>query len=378
MIMDRSSVSLSPSNPYDTLLQTPTKIKEPVSDKATPTSLVRNMFARNRNGASPITTPRRGLDATPNTVVLPQSKRSLGALSPSPEADEREVTPTPSRPKRNRESYGRTGDIKPKLEDLDVTPKAELGAIEMPDPHQATVVKSRSTVSSASAPRLSGTNRDLPSPTLRNQSPTPGETSASQKLTSQEDGGAPTTEKRAKKRVRMASPESQLGPVHSQPSQHSQPIHSSVETLTSTQTATTDGTTSTLPSHFSRRSWQFRLQPPLSRDVVETVQPEIDYTQPHYSNPVDVPSRAKMFAGRMFSLKGTGVADLADFQINGGPGSVDKQWLKTLKTDSEHAKYGWEWVTPPPRAGEVIKWCVKDDQARQMESERPIASRTGS
>lgn len=362
--MDRSSVSLSPSNPYDPVLRTPTKVKTPVSDKTTPTSLVRNMFARNRSGASPLSTPRRELDVTPNTLVLPPSRRSLGAYSPSPEeGDEREVTPTPSRPKRNRESYGTTADIKPKLEDLEVTPKAEVGAIEMPDPHQATLIKSHSTVSTASAPRLSGTKRSLPSPTLRNQSPTPGETSTSQKLTSQEDNGVPTTtEKRAKKRVRMASPESQLGPV---PSRASQPVASSAETLTSTQTATTDGTTSTLPPHFSRRSWQFRGQPPLSRDVVQTVEPEIVYTQPHYSNPVDVPPRAKMFAGRMFTLKGTGVVDLTDFQTTRQP--VDKGWLKTLKVDTERARFGWEWVMPSPRVGDVLAWCRKDDEAKRIE-----------
>ena len=358
-------MSISPANPYDPLLLTPTKTKTPVSDKATPTSLVRNLFSRSRPGTTPSTT-RRGLDVPANTVVLPPTKRSLGEFSPSPpNDDEREVTPTPTRPKRPRKASD-VVDVKPKLEVA--TPKAELGQIEMPPAHQNTIV-SRSTGSNGSAPRLSATKRHMPSPTLRNESPTPGEKSTSQQLTSQEGELKPA---RPKKRVRMASPESGLAPRP--PSQPSQTIVSSAETLTSAHTVTSaksEGSGSTLPLNFSRTSWQFRATPPLLRDVMQTIEPEVVYTEPHYSNAVDVPPRAKMFAGRMFTLKGNGVPELPEFL---GTGATDKSWLRTRKTTREKARFGWEWAFTPPRLGEVVDFCRKEDEARMAERECAMAS----
>jgi len=360
-------VSISPANPYDPLLMTPTKTKTPVSDKATPTSLVRNLFSRSRPGTTP-TSASRGVDVPANTVVLPPTKRSLGDFSPSPpDDDEREVTPTPTRPKRPRKASDAV-DVKPKLEVA--MPKAELGHIEMPPAHQSTIA-TRSTGSNGSAPRTGASKRHMPSPTLRNELPTPGEQSTSQQLISQEGQPRPA---RAKKRVRLASPESGLAPRP--PSHPSQTLGSSAETLTSAHTVTSaksEGSGSTLPPNFSHTSWQFHFAPPLLRDVMQTIDPEVVYTEPHYSNAVDVPPRAKMFAGRMFTLKGNGVPDLPEFL---GTGATDKSWLKTRKTTREKARFGWEWAFTPPRPGEVVEYCQKEDDARMTERECALSTST--
>lgn len=352
--MDRSSISISPGNPYDP--QTPTKPKTPIN-QTTPTALVRNLFARSRPTVSPLAT-RAGPETPRNTVVLPPSKRSLSRLSSSPEED-REVTPTPSRPKRPRRKLEE--DIKPKVE-----PIALEGLTEPP----ARQVAFRDTDSTGESIQRNGTANGHPqtsptlrnaSPTLRNNSPTPGDTSTSQKLTSQEDAAT----LRPRKRVRMASPESNLAP-----SQLSQLIASSAETLTSAQTDVS--TTGSTRSNLSKTCWQFHLAPPLPRDVALSIDPQVVYTEPHYSNPVDVPPRAKMFAGRMFTLKGCGVPDLPDFvpTIVGG-----NSWLKTRKTALERSRYGWEHAPLPPKRRDVVQWCQEEDEKvlAECESARCVA-----
>ena len=89
------------------------------------------------------------------------------------------------------------------------------------------------------------------------------------------------------------------------------------------------------------------------------VDPEVVYTEPYYSNVVDVPPRAKMFAGRMFTLKGNTVSDLTEFR-HSYP-TPDKSWLKTRKHDPQKADFGWEYAIPPPRWKEVVEFCEKED-----------------
>lgn len=351
--MDRSSVSISPSNPYDP--QTPTKPRTPIN-QTTPTSLVRNLFARSRPTPSPLQTPRPDITSPRNTVVLSPSKRSLKRLSSSPEED-REVTPTPSRPKRPRRKVD--DDVKPKIEPID----GSLAPLHEPPARQ---VAFRDSVSSGEVDKPPSLINGHPqtSPTLRNQSPTPGETSTSQRLTSQE-GQLTGSQQRPRKRVRMASPESELAP-----SIPSQPVPSSGETLISTQTNTS--ATGSTRSNLSKTSWQFRSAPPLPRDITFSVDPEVVYTEPYYSNPVDVPPRAKMFAGRMFTLKGNSVADLTDFVSTIVP---DRAWLKTRKVAMERAKYGWEYAPIPPKRMDVVKWCQEEDEKILVEGESPLGAR---
>ena len=362
-IIDRSSMTLSPDNPFDDRLRTPTKSRVPVCDKATPTSLVRNLFARNRSACiTPTKSPsERPPYPPPTTVVLPPSRKSLGQWSPSPEDDdvfEREESPTPVRGKPN--GHGRPGllvDVNPKLEDLDVKPIQPLD-LALPPPQQSNPKHSVSTASDGHGSGQSNVNskRQAPSPTLRNDPLLPTAIP-----TSDAGEGDPFEEPvRVKKRVRLASPAASRkanGHVNTQ----STPVSSS-ETLKSAPSVPTDGSSSKLPPTLSSSAWQLRLAPPLARDIANSMEfigiPTVVYQDPYYSNPSDVPPRAKMFAGRMFTLKGSTTCDLPDFEFS-IPGS--RKWLKTKRFAPGRASYGWEYGIPPPSTKKVLELCIKED-----------------
>ena len=356
-------MTLSPrDNPFDDGLKTPTKPHIPVSDKATPTSLVRNMFARNRSDSmTPTESASRGAPSTQsNMVVLPPTKKSLGVWSPSPEEDDqdfREGTPTPFESVKNGHRSGKYPksealDIKPKLEPISLK-LAAVDDIALPAPHLNRTIDSSK--SDGESSQDVGKRRG-PSPTFRNNS-------------SQSDGEQPSDPSsqrivadsdRPTKRVRLAS---QNG--HSQGSNPlgSQPISTnSVETLERSEP--TDGSSSTLRRMFSPLAWQPRKTPPAARDVMATMDinglPTVIYQDPYFSNPADVPSRAKMFAGRMFQLKGSSVSDLYDFDFTT---PLSRSWLRSKRLDAGgRSRYGWEFATPPPSRQSVVKWCDEETE----------------
>jgi DNA polymerase zeta len=209
-----------------------------------------------------------------------------------------------------------------------------------------------------------------PSPTFRDPYPEPGPTA----VDTVTDAPVQSSQDRPKKRVRLVGPiDEPENPFtqqsqHSQRSQQSQP-RASNNSLASSQTAETSETTSTVPSNLSRTAWTFRRQPPSSRDVQETIEsygePSVVYQEPFYSNRVDVPPRAKMFGGRMFSIKGSAVADLQEFDSS--VPFMGKRWLKTKTSQNGSARYGWEYGLPPPSFDQVVDWCTKqDDEAREQ------------
>jgi DNA polymerase zeta len=88
--------------------------------------------------------------------------------------------------------------------------------------------------------------------------------------------------------------------------------------------------------------------------------PGVEYRDPFYSNPVDVPQRAKMFAGRMFSLTGDSVHDLPEFHgQNETPTSA--KWLRTRRAPVVKSPNGWEFAQPPPSLSKVAGWCAEED-----------------
>ena len=286
-------------------------------------------------------------------MILGPAKRSLGNLSPSPEPedDEREPTPTPLRPKRERELYGQPSQVKPDLEKLSV-PHIGSEDIQLPPPYQTF----RSSKSSGPSAPEAQPMLPPPSPTLRNVSPT---LVVPELYTESAPSGDTEDEAQPRKRVRLASPESGLGP--SQVSIPSQKINASAETstsATSVHSGPSDVASSTVPSNVSNTCWQFRHAPPSAREVASTTEPAVQYQEPYYSNSVDVPQRAKMFAGRMFTLKGNRVRDLTEFQLTH---HTETSWLKTRKTNSESARYGWEYAPSPPTLKNVINWCREED-----------------
>ena len=361
-IMDHSSITLSPyDNPFDERLRTPTKIKTPVSDKATPTSLVRNLFARNRsNSVTPTKSPFKQAAYPPaKTIVLPPTRKSLAEWSDD-EDDlfARDDSPTPAERKQNRhvKQPSSPSVAKPKLEDLDSKPKAPIG-IPLPPPQRLLPAQSsKSTASGSDASSLShGKRRELesPSPTLRNE---PSPTAIPVSKAAEVD----RAEGRAKKRVRMASatPPSQ---ANGHDDSRSMRVSGS-GTLTSTPSVANEGSGSALLSTLSLTAWQPRRPPPLARDIVNSVEPSgipmVVYQEPYYSDPSDVPPRAKMFAGRKFTLKGSAITDLSEFEFS-APRS--RGWLKTKRFEAGRARFGWEYGIPPPWRKKVVQSCERED-----------------
>jgi len=381
-IIDRSSISLSsPRNPYDDVLRTPLKPRTPISDKATPTPLTRNLFARNRPPSiSPSKPPSvRSSYKPPNTVVLPESRRSLGRWSPSPdEEDERETTPTPVvhriiNGNRRAVNGGQSPEIKPKHEPSTAkAPEEAAVGVLLPPPQQIPSNHSSNstsgdvglpngkTVAFESTLLNEPRKRSLPSPTVVD----PGLLEVSSSVTQVNGTVYPA---KVRKRVRMASPTQLNHPNGSGQTQISSNGGSS-KSQTSAQTDTT-GSDLTVPALLSSTAWQFSKPPPWSREVGASMEgngvPSVVYQEPYYSSPLDVPLRAKMFAGRMFSLKGNVVGDLQDFEHQT---SSSRSWLKRKKLELESAKHGWEMAMPPPSRRIVVEWCRKLDEEAATQS----------
>ncbi|WRT67197.1 uncharacterized protein IL334_004163 [Kwoniella shivajii] len=398
-IFDRSSVSLSsPGNPWDIRPQTPSKPKTPISEKPTPTTLMRNLFAKARHpSVSPLNTPTKQKQMvtfdSPNVVMLPPLRRTVGDISSSPSPSPSPLPDDQQLSQMHNEVISKLGISQDDLEDA----KEELKEISAHLPEQDAVdaffrpaqktptsLSTRSTASSKTSgegkgqdqfltPTLKGTKRGF-SPTYKNDEEelTPGATlvpsSAMRNL------NEPSTV-RARKRVRLATPP---GVASQQPLIPSNP--NLIPTPQSTDTTTTSRssqpsvpTTTSDQANYSSSAWQFNSPPPLPQDVINSMEengvPSAVYQQPYYSNPVDVPSRSKMFAGRMFALKGDTVKDLDDFESSFMTSSSSTKWLKGRKHNHQW-KFGWEYSHTPPTKRDVINWCDKEDIANRIRLEK--------
>jgi DNA polymerase zeta len=304
-----SSVRLSSPNPYAP--STPTRPPNGQS-QSTPRSLVRTFFARH---SSPVTTPTKPR-LSPNTVVLPASKRSFTKWTPSPQ----DVTHPPSSPLRQEEEE----DV-PMLTEIKA-PRAP----ELPPPNaQPSPLIPSSTRKHVISPTLLTGRRHGPSPTILNTA------------------ADATPTQRPKKRVRLSSP-TQPFPV-ADPSQSSQTRASGGETSNSSA------------PDLASDAWTFADPPPTKRHVVDSMASYgldmVEYPTPFYSNPADVPPRPKAFAGRVFHVKTDTVTDLPPFEGEATP----RPWLRTRREESARAKWGWEYGAPPPCKRVVVEWCAKED-----------------
>lgn len=375
-------MSISPSklSPSSGGPQTPHKPRPP-SEKSTPTSMIRNMFAKNKPSPSPYISPTR---ASPhpaaNTVVLTPSKRSVnGWQSPSPEPDDGSGTPTPTKTPMQHSFQ----EVKQELKEI----QASDEPVHMPAGQKVDSSKSSGESNDVGAgtvhPPLSATlkvKRDF-SPTFKNPSneednPFLSSSTAVGK-SPRGDDGAP----RPKKRVRMASPD----PIDEIPphSISSRPLLSTPPNLTASQLSLrsnpTDDSSSTVPSNLSNSAWTFHLAPPSRAHIATTMEEySVDtaiYTDPHYSNAVDVPARAKMFAGRMFTLKGNGLKELEDFEGSFGRG---KGKNRAPNRESRAGQFGWEYAPLPPNRKRVLAWCEKEDavEAKQGQCLAVFRNRT--
>lgn len=343
--MDRSSVSISPSKPFNDALSTPTK-PHPPTEKVTPNSMLRNMFARNRPSLSPFTSPSKPpIYPTANTVVLTPSKRSVkGWQSPSPEPEDgSEGSPTPTKIK---------GSMTHTFEEV----KQELKEIQASDEPLdvqggQNVRSSKSSGESDAKPTTNGGVKREISPTLRNDDAFQATEIGT--MVGQEETPRPT------KRVRMASPNIASQVVSSQP------LLPTPQRLTLSQLSAkshvTEDSTSTVPSNLSSTAWTYRSTPPSRQQIANTMEEHgvdsVIYTDPHYSNRTDIPGRAKMFAGRMFTLRGNGIKEMQEFESSFG-GLKGK--LRAGK-GKKAGHYGWEYAPLPPRRRTVVAWCEERD-----------------
>lgn len=92
----------------------------------------------------------------------------------------------------------------------------------------------------------------------------------------------------------------------------------------------------------SRDEYMFAPSPP----VVTTER--VQYQEPYYSNPADVPNKPKVFSGKEFRLKSKSLRDLKPVQ---GRFSHDQ----SMTTSSTHIKF-WEPLNPPPTFQQVKHW----------------------
>ena len=355
-IMDRSSVSISPSKPFNDNLSTPTKTHPP-SDNVTPNSMLRNMFARNRPSYSPHTSPSKPpVYPSASTVVLTPSKRSVkGWQSPSPEPEDRsEGSPTPTKIKASMTHTFQ--EVKQELKEI----QASEETVDIPGGQQ--VRSSKSSGESEGKPVTNGGIKREMSPTLRNDDPFQATTNRATLV-------GPDDTPRATKRVRMASPaDTRQSQIASSQTLLPTPLRLSLSQL-STQSHLTGDSSSTVPSNLSSTAWTYHLHPPSRQQIGNTMEENgvdsVIYTEPHYSNRSDIPPRAKMFAGRMFTLRGNGVKEMEEFESTfGGLGLKGKG--RASKVDRV-GQYGWEYAPLPPRLHTVLAWCDKEDK---LEAER--------
>lgn len=344
VIMDESFTLSSPSqNPFADP-QTPTKqIKSqmPASNgsQVTPSSLVRRSFgSRSRTSgfrtariASP--TPAK---PSPNALVLQESKRSITRWTPSPQSPtpktRKAITPTPEEP-LSEIKVGRSSSQKPPP-NAQRTPAASMLA-----PPSAVTMRMLSAT-------LPNTNRSSGS----TESPTASKRPLTAALLLDDSSGSKespsSAERRPKKRVRVSSPVVSLTPP--QPSQ-----------------SVPNGSGSSGGPELDPTSWEYAPRPPTLRAVVDTMTLEgvepVEYRDPFYSNPEDVPPRPKLFAGRAFRLKGNDVQELRPFEYTTEFTGANT-WLKTRRLEQARADYGWEYAPVPPSLRTVIDYCKGKDE----------------
>ncbi|ODN98467.1 DNA polymerase zeta subunit [Cryptococcus wingfieldii CBS 7118] len=398
-IFDRSSVFLSPfKNPYDDRPQapsTPTRAQSPATDLITPNSLIRNMFARNRQ-PSPFNSPSRRKTPTSryntaDVITLPESKKTPGPITSSPEEEVVKHGKTPFRPSLQQrlaeESQKSTQKGKAPTQeedDLFFGPDLtfeQIQAIELslPPAGGGLYEPPRGTPARTAVPTTNAGNR-VDGHNERGNATTQGVTkqqaSKGQDIEPTMPGVSPTfkdsisshehshpsigsqKELRPRKRVKLDDAVHEIGGPS--PKSNSRPSQSTG--ISSSPCLPTMG-----------KAWRFHLPPPTSEFVVGNMEEysvsSVDYQEPFYSDPGDIP-KPKILGGRMFSFKSDKAEHLEDFKfttatLDGGKKkrgrSNSKEVHESSRTKKTSWKAGWEYSVMPPNARDVVAWCDKAD-----------------
>lgn len=339
VIMDESFTLSSPSqNPFADP-QTPTKqIKTQIpatnGSQTTPSSLVRRSFgSRSKKKASHLPSPSK---PSPSALVLHESKRSVTHWTPSPQSPtpkaRKVVTPSPEEP-LSEIKVGRSSSQKPPP-NAQRTPAASMLA-----PPSALTMR----MLSATLPNTSRSSGSAESPTASKR-PLTAALLHEDSSGSKESPSSAERMSRPKKRVRVSSP---------------------VVSLTPPQPSQPNGSGSSGGPEISPGSWEYAPRPPTLREVVETMTLEgvepVEYRDPFYSNPEDVPPRPKLFAGRAFRLKGNDIQELRPFEYSTKVSGTNS-WLKTRPLEPATAEFGWEYAPVPPSLRTVVDYCKGKDE----------------
>ncbi|CEH17017.1 probable catalytic subunit of dna polymerase zeta upr-1 [Ceraceosorus bombacis] len=128
------------------------------------------------------------------------------------------------------------------------------------------------------------------------------------------------------------------------------------------------------------KAWQYGVPAPLTSEVVNSFGffglPTIDYQDPYYSNPADVPKSAREYAGRSFKFSSKTVRYLQPF-FAAAPDESDSVLSPTkaardkreAQKAARHARalskhqYQWTFCTSPPPRHRVQEWCGKHRQS---------------
>lgn len=160
-------------------------------------------------------------------------------------------------------------------------------------------------------------------------------------------------------------------------------MHSTVLALTQLGTASSHGSRSdaqeTFPSSSgtkgqevsSSRMFSYFIPPPSRVEVTESLPlfglPPVEYQDPYYSNPADVPTQAREYAGRSWRFSSKTIKFLPDFpnafasnnrslmqDVKGAPLSVAGEPVKV-----------WEYGLPPPPRRRVAEWVRSQKRKRK-------------
>lgn len=157
---------------------------------------------------------------------------------------------------------------------------------------------------------------------------------------------------------------------------HSLSTEGENEMQLSLQTATTASSHPSDHVDLSRRFLAFHAQPPPKLEIVSTLWqygqvidrryrslPSKRYQAPFYSNPKDVPSKRREYAGTAFDVFGTGIKWLQTFPSE----SVSLHVIEARRQGSQSisAKI-WRYERDPPSRGECEQW-LRDLSAKQKE-----------
>jgi DNA polymerase zeta len=134
--------------------------------------------------------------------------------------------------------------------------------------------------------------------------------------------------------------------------------------------------------------------PPSCKSVISTMQqhnlPQVIYQDAFYSNEIDVPQRAREWAGREFKLESLSVPFLPEFDPTGTSVATFGEKAGIVpdkhKEDRSHGRrrracslQSWQIAEPPPTSAEVKKW-LRNEQAEKRahavkyRRSRPITS----